>query len=90
MKYQMVKGDATMIFLVASPKRSVAIMALKQGGIPAPQGPVAGYNIPCVDDSPPVLGEYTKGVPFLFIYKKEKENLIIEVPKDSSNSPLRT
>ena len=30
---------------------------------------------------PLFLGEYLKGIPFLFTYKKEKLNLIITMPK---------
>ena len=77
----MVKWNATMIFSVALTKRAVGLMALRHKGISMPQGPVAGCNILCVDGVPCVLGENHKGIPFLFIHKKEKGNLIIEKPK---------
>ena len=40
----MVKWDPTMIFSLVLTKRAVAVIALRQGGIPVPQNPVAGYN----------------------------------------------
>ena len=44
------------IFLVVLIKRVVAIMALRQWGIPMPQGPVAGYRTQWVYGSPHVFG----------------------------------
>lgn len=37
---------------------------------------MSGYNMLWVNDGPHILGEYPMGVPFLFIYKKGKGNLI--------------
>ena len=71
-----------MIFSVALTKREVPVMDPRQGGIPIPQRPVAGYNTLWVNSSPHVLGEYPKSILFLVIYKKEKGNLIIEMSKD--------
>ena len=46
-----------------------------------PQGLAVGYNNLWVDGGAHVLVKYTKGVPFLFKYKKEKK-LIIGMSKD--------
>ena len=62
----MVKGDPTTFFFVVLIKRAVAVMA------------VIPYGLMVV---PVFLGEYCKGVSFLFIYRKEKRNLIIGMPK---------
>ena len=52
----MAKGDPTVIFSVGLTKTSVGIMALRQGSIPVPEGPVAGYNTLWVDGGPRVFG----------------------------------
>lgn len=65
-------------------------MALWQGNVPRPQGPV-GAVIPCGSMVVLILGEYPKNIPLLFIYMKEKGDVIIGCPKamGSLNSPLR-
>ena len=52
----MAKEDTTITFLVASVKRAVAVMALKEGGIPVPHGLVARYNTLWVNGGPFVFG----------------------------------
>lgn len=81
---QMVRGDPMMISLVALIKRVVEEMALRQRGrYPHATGSLAiGCNTLWVDDGPLMfLGEYSKGIPFLLIHKKEKGELIIKIPK---------
>lgn len=46
-----------------------------------PQGPGAGSNTPGQWWPLVFLGEHPRGIPFLFIYKKEKWNLIIGMSK---------
>ena len=68
-----------MISLVAlTEERAAAVMALWQGGgVPVPQGPVAGYNAHGSMVVPVFWSEFPKGIPSIFKYKKEKGNLII-------------
>lgn len=61
-----------MIFSVALTKRAVVVMTLRQEGVSLPLGLCAGYRlmvVPCCWVSAP------QDIPFLSIYKKEKENL---------------
>ena len=55
-----------------------------------PQGLAVGYNNLWVDGGAHVLGKYTKGVPFLFKYKKEKkiDNWNVQGHGDLPNFPL--
>lgn len=46
-----------------------------------PLGPVASYNTARVSGGPTFLGESPKGIPFIFIYRMENGNLIIERTK---------
>lgn len=62
------KEDPTKIFLMVLTKRSVA---------------VAGYNNLWVNGGSNGLDEYPKGILFIFIHKKENENLTIENPRVS-------
>ena len=57
-----------MIFWVASTKRAVAIIALRQGDV----SPCYGVQLPAIIPyglmvDPVFLGEYPKGIPFLLI-----------------------
>ena len=52
----MIKGDPTVIFLVALTNRAVSVMDVRQGDIPVSQSPIAGYNTLWVNGDPCVLG----------------------------------
>jgi len=45
------------------------------------QGPDAGHNTSWIHGGPHVFGWVSQGLPFLFIYKKEKRNLKIGIPE---------
>ena len=47
-----------------------------------PPSLVAAYYILRVNGSHHTLGDYPRGIPFFCIYKKEKGDLIIWIPKD--------
>lgn len=66
--------------IMALTRRAVAGMALRQGGAPMPQGP-GGAILPYGSTVVLILGEYPKGIPFLFIYLKEKGDVIRGSPK---------
>lgn len=68
-----------MIFLMILNKRAVAVMALGQAGerIPMPRVQLLVIIPKRINGDPVFLSEYLKGIPFLFKYRNEKENLII-------------
>lgn len=74
-----------MILLLALTKRAVAVLTLRQEDFSLCHGwcPVAGSNTMWFMVVPTFLGEYSQGhsLPFIFLYKREKGNLLIGLPK---------
>lgn len=78
---KIVKGETTTVSSVALTKRTVAVMALRQGGYHCATRLVADYNALWVDGGPPVLWWVPQGHSLSFYILKGKENLVIGMPK---------
>lgn len=74
---EMVKRGPHRDFLTDLNQRAVAVMALRQGSPMVPLLAIIPYSVVVLI----FLCKYRNGVPFLFLYKRKRGNLIIGIPK---------